>query len=279
MPKEMLPVVDRPVIQYVVEEAVRAGLSDILIVTGRGKRAIEDHFDHSFELESRLREAGRDDLVRLMRSVSEMARIHYVRQAEPRGLGDAVLCAERFVGSEPFAVLLGDDILVGDDAATPDAATARLVAVQRRLGGHVLGVMPVAEEDVSRYGIVAGTPLAGEPDVLHVRHIVEKPSREEAPSRLGAVGRYVLDPEIFDILRKTPPGRNGELQLTDALEVAARSQRLHAVVLRGARFDVGSAEGYLEANVALALRRPDLGERFAQRLRERLDRTAQEGRS
>lgn len=278
MPKEMLPVVDRPLIQYAVEEAVASGIEDILIVTGRGKRAIEDHFDRSFELEARLRERGDHAALEQLARISEMANIHYVRQAEPRGLGDAILCARRFVADEPFAVLLGDDIILDDVPATK-----RLRDVHARTGGPVVCVEEVAAEDVGRYGVVApaydggaarpgaGTGgggerseegadgRAGEGDVLAVRDLVEKPSPEDAPSRLAIVGRYILDASVMDALRRTEPGRGEEVQLTDALAAVARASGIHASRLAGRRLDAGDLDGWLEANMVLSGKLDALG--------------------
>lgn len=254
MPKEMLPVVDKPVIQYVVEEAVAAGFDEIVIVTGRGKRAIEDHFDHSFELEHHLQKQGRADTFRKMREISSLARIHYVRQAEPRGLGDAILCAERFVGGEPFAILLGDDIVVGGEPPL-----GALLKAHKDAAVGAISVREVPHEDVSRYGVIRGKPVAEGSDVYLVEDIVEKPTREQAPSRLAAIGRYILTPDIFPLLREARPGHGGEIQLTDALSVLAQQGRLRAVEFRGSRFDVGSILGFLEANIAMSLRRGEIG--------------------
>lgn len=253
MPKEMLPVVDKPVIQYVVEEAVASGIEDIIIVTGRGKRAIEDHFDHSFELEHHLLKKGKQEEFDQVRAISDLARIHYVRQAEPLGLGHAVLCAERFIGDEPFAVLLGDDIVVHD---TP--ATKELIDVHEETGASVISVLPVPKRDISKYGVIRGRNVDQDRGVYEVAEFVEKPAPEKAPSNLAAMGRYVLTPQVFDLLKATPPGFGGEVQLTDALAQLCSGGKLFAREFRGKRLDVGSVRGFLEANLFMALQRGDL---------------------
>jgi UTP--glucose-1-phosphate uridylyltransferase len=245
MPKEMLPVVDRPVIQYVVEEAVEAGCEDILIVTGRGKRSIEDHFDKSFELEHHLAEQGKTEELERVQAIGELARVHYVRQPEPRGLGDAILCAERFVGEDPFAVLLGDDIMRAD--TTP---TEQLLDAYREHGAPAISVMEVAASAVDRYGIVDPDPV--EDGLVEIDDMVEKPAPDQAPSQLASIGRYVFEPSIFDALREITPGKGGELQLTDAIAHLARARDVLAVQYGGQRLDVGSIEGFLEANLRLA---------------------------
>ncbi|MGQ0536682.1 MAG: UTP--glucose-1-phosphate uridylyltransferase GalU [Methanobacteriota archaeon] len=253
MPKEMLPILDKPVIQYVVEEAVASGIDDILIVTGRGKRAIEDHFDHSVELEARLSAQGRKDEVRRVREISEMATIHYIRQPEPRGLGDAVLRARKFAGGEQFAVLLGDDILIDSSPAT-----RQLVDVVRETDGSAVTVLRVPRDRVSNYGIVSGRAVPGRAGLHRVDTLVEKPAPAAAPSDLAIMGRYVFGPEIFDYLAKTDPGHGGEVQLTDAMAAMARAHPMFACEFRGTRLDVGSIFGFLEANLQFALGRPDL---------------------
>lgn len=260
-PKEMLPIVDKPTIQYVVEEAVAAGIRDILIITGKDKRAIEDHFDRSPELEGVL--AGRDkrDLLRLVRQITRLADIHYVRQREPRGLGHAVNCARWHVGDEPFAVLLGDDVVVG-----PSPCLAQMLAVYRRYNRPVVAVQRVRPEEVSAYGVIAAEPLAQ--GVHAVSDLVEKPSIGEAPSNLAIIGRYVLEPEIFDILDRQKPGVGGEIQLTDALRVLNRTRPLVACEFVGERYDVGDRLGYLRATVEFALARPDLRDDFLAYLHE-----------
>lgn len=248
MPKEMLPVLDKPVIQYVVEEAVQAGFDEILIITGRGKRAVEDHFDYSVELEAFLHMKGKEDQLKQMKAISEMADIHYVRQKEPRGLGHAVLCAKTFVGDDDFAVLLGDDIFLGDPS--PTKALAQL---HKKMEGPCFTVLEVPRSEISRYGSIKGEQV--NPGVHRVRGMVEKPKPEVAPSLLAAMGRYLFTPDIFEILAKTKPGVGGEIQLTDAMAKLAEKRPMHAVESTCRRLDVGSLEGFIEANVYMALRR------------------------
>lgn len=254
-PKEMLPLVDKPAIQYVVEEAVRAGIQDILIVTGRGKRTIEDHFDRSFELEHYLESGGKHDELKQVREITEMAVVQYVRQRDPLGLGNAVATAEPHVGDEPFGVLLGDDII-----ATSDPLLERMIAVYERYGRSVIAVQEVRREEIHLYGAVE--PEFVEDDLARVVDIVEKPTPEDAPSNLAAIGRYVLTPEIFDAIRETPPGAGGEVQLTDAIGLLAREQAVYAYVFDGARYDIGKKLDYLRATVELAVERDDLGPEF-----------------
>lgn len=254
-PKEMLPIVDKPTIQYIVEEALAAGIEDILVITGRSKRAIEDHFDRSIELEMNLKEHGKEKELEVVRKISDI-RIHYIRQKEPRGLGHAILCAQQFIGDEPFAVLLGDDVV---DAKVP--ALKQLTDVYEKTGSSVLGVQEVPLEKVSSYGIVA-SHATDEPRTFTVSDMVEKPAVEDAPSRLAVLGRYVINPEIFAILEKTEPGRGGEIQLTDALKVLAEQQTMYAYNFEGRRYDVGDKQGFLEATVEMALKRPDLRDKF-----------------
>jgi UTP--glucose-1-phosphate uridylyltransferase len=267
IPKEMLPVVDKPAIQYVVEEAVRAGLDDILFITGRGKSAVEDHFDRNLELEDKL--AGSEskrELLDRVRAADELATVHSVRQGEALGLGHAVLCAARHVGDEPFAVLLGDDLI--DER---DVLLTRMVEVQQRLGGCVVALLEVPHEQIGLYGCAAVTPT-GDDDIVRITGLVEKPPPEEAPSDLAIIGRYVLAPEIFEVLRRTPPGRGGEIQLTDAIEALAGIERdggpVHGVVFRGRRYDTGDKADYLKAVVQLGCDRADLGPEFREWLRE-----------
>ncbi|MGB9803656.1 UTP--glucose-1-phosphate uridylyltransferase GalU [Desulfofundulus sp.] len=260
-PKEMLPVVDKPTIQYIIEEAVRSGIEDILIITGRHKRAIEDHFDKSPDLEEQLKARDKIELLELVQDISEMVDIYYVRQKEPRGLGHAVYCARKFIGNEPFAVLLGDDIV---RSRTP--CLKQLLNLYEELPGTILAVQEVPPEDVSKYGILDAEPIRE--GVYRVRDLVEKPAREEAPSRLAIMGRYIIDPRIFDILAEIPPGAGGEIQLTDALRVLCREQPVYGLAFKGRRYDVGDKLGYLKAMVEFALERPDLGEEFAAYLKE-----------
>jgi UTP--glucose-1-phosphate uridylyltransferase len=254
-PKEMLPLLDKPSIQYVVEEAVRAGLTQILIVTGRGKRSIEDHFDRSLELEHFLEEKGKFDELKRVREISDMAEIHYIRQKDPMGLGHAVSVAEAFVGGEPFAVLLGDDIMTDSHPLLTE-----MLDVYERYGRSLLAVTEVALEDVELYGVIS--PEFLEDRLARVLSIVEKPSPEEAPSNLAAIGRYVLTPEIFDSLRATSPGKGGEIQLTDAINLLAQEQAVYAWIFEGGRFDVGNKLDYLRATIEIAIDREDLGEEF-----------------
>ena len=258
-PKEMLPIVDKPTIQYIIEEALHAGIEDILIITGRSKRAIEDHFDRSIELELNLEEHGKLKELEMVRKISDV-RIHYIRQKEPRGLGHAILCAKQFVGEEPFAVLLGDDVV---DSEKP--ALQQLIDVYDKTGASVLGVQEVPQEKVSAYGIVASEPT-GDARTFTVQDMVEKPAVEEAPSRLAVLGRYVITSEIFPILEETKPGRGDEIQLTDALKVLAKEQTMYAYNFEGRRYDVGDKQGFLEATVEMALKRPDLHDKFLQYL-------------
>jgi UTP--glucose-1-phosphate uridylyltransferase len=261
-PKEMLPVVDKPAIQYVVEEAVSAGLSDVLMVTGRSKRSIEDHFDRAYELEEALSAKQDWDKLRQVRESSELATIHYVRQGDPRGLGHAVLCAAQHVGREPFAVLLGDDLI---DPGSP--LLSRMIEVRRDRGGSVVALMEVSPGEVSLYGCAA-IAETGTEDVALVTDLVEKPSPEQAPSRWAVIGRYVCDPEILDVLRETQPGRGGEIQLTDALKVLAAKGEVHGVLFRGRRYDTGNKQEYLRTMVEFAAKRPDLAPDFIPWLRE-----------
>lgn len=254
-PKEMLPIVDKPTIQYIIEEALASGIEDILIITGRSKRAIEDHFDRSIELELNLEASRKTKELEMVRKISDI-RIHYIRQKEPRGLGHAILCARQFIGDEPFAVLLGDDVV---DSRVP--ALKQLIDVYERTGASVLGVQEVPQEKVSAYGIVDAQPTK-ESRTFAVHDMVEKPSAEEAPSRLAVLGRYIINPEIFPILEKTAPGRGNEIQLTDALKVLAGEQPMYAYNFEGRRYDVGDKQGFLEATVEMALKRPDLREKF-----------------
>ncbi|KOV57308.1 UTP--glucose-1-phosphate uridylyltransferase GalU [Streptomyces sp. MMG1121] len=261
-PKEMLPVVDKPAIQYVVEEAAAAGLDDILMVTGRHKRAIEDHFDNALELEQAL--AAKGDTVRLdaVRDPARLADIHHIRQGDPLGLGHAVLCARHHVGDQPFAVLLGDDLI---DAR--ETLLSRMLEVRERHAGSVVALMEVAPEQAHLYGCAAVEPT-DEDGVVRVTGLVEKPAPGTAPSRYAVIGRYVLDPAVFDVLERTPPGRGGEIQLTDALQDLAAGGTVHGVVFDGLRYDTGDKADYLRTVVRLACARPDLGPEFSRWLRE-----------
>lgn len=253
-PKEMLPIVDKPAIQYIVEEAIQSGIEDILIITGRNKRAIEDHFDRSVELEMQLKQQGKYDMLGLIEDISKVT-IHYVRQKEAKGLGHAVLCAKQFVGNEPFAVMLGDDIV---DANVP--CLKQLIDVYEDYPGTILGVQEVSKSKVSSYGIVNPEPVKH--NLWRAVDLIEKPSIEEAPSQLAALGRYIIEPEIFELLEQTEPGRGGEIQLTDALCRLAAIKPVYAYNFYGRRYDVGDKQGYLEATVEYALKRPDLRDKF-----------------
>ena len=254
-PKEMLPLVDKPTIQYVVEEAVASGLTEIIIVTGRGKRAIEDHFDSAFELEYYLQDRGKMDELAEIKTISDMASVSYVRQREPLGLGHAILCARPLVGEEPFGVFLGDDLIV---AQTP--CMRQLLGVFERYGGPVLAVERVPGDQISRYGVIRPKPLGG--NVYEVLDLVEKPAEREAPSDLAIIGRYILTPDLFPVLAETRPDARGEIQVTDALRVLRRTRPLYAVAFEGKRYDTGDKLGFLKATVEFALARPDLAEAF-----------------
>ncbi|MFJ7998603.1 UTP--glucose-1-phosphate uridylyltransferase GalU [Streptomyces sp. NPDC096310] len=264
-PKEMLPVVDKPAIQYVVEEAVAAGLSDVLMVTGRNKRPLEDHFDRNYELEQALTRKGDAGRLAKVQESSDLATMHYVRQGDPRGLGHAVLCAAPHVGDQPFAVLLGDDLI-----DPRDPLLARMVEIQEREGGSVVALMEVDPAQIHLYGCAAVEPT-GETDVVKVHDLVEKPDAADAPSNYAIIGRYVLDPAVFGILRKTEPGRGGEIQLTDALQQLSADEKVggpvHGVVFQGRRYDTGDRGDYLRAIVRLACEREDLGPDFRTWLR------------
>ncbi|QSQ07946.1 UTP--glucose-1-phosphate uridylyltransferase [Koleobacter methoxysyntrophicus] len=252
----MLPIVDKPTIQYIIEEAIESGIEEILIITGRNKRAIEDHFDRSIELELELEKKNKKELLSLVRDISNMVNIHYVRQKEPKGLGHAINCARSFVGNEPFGVLLGDDIVHSESKP----CLKQLIEAYNEYKTTILGVQAVADEDVSKYGIVDGKLI--EEGVYKVKNLVEKPSLEEAPSNIAILGRYIITPGIFDILDNTKPGRGGEIQLTDALKVLAAREAMYAYKFEGKRYDVGDKLGFLQATVEFALRREDLREDF-----------------
>ncbi|HYV79584.1 MAG TPA: UTP--glucose-1-phosphate uridylyltransferase GalU [Streptosporangiaceae bacterium] len=269
VPKEMLPVVDTPTIQYVVEEAVAAGLGDILLITGRGKGAIEDHFDRAPELEELLEAKGDTAGLELIRKSNQLAAVHSIRQGAPKGLGHAVLCAADHVGDEPFAVLLGDDFI-----HPTDPLLRRLIEVRARYGGSVVTLMEVDRDQISLYGAATVEPT-GEDDVFRVTDLVEKPDPDDAPSNLVIIGRYVCDPAIFGVLRETPPGRGGEIQITDALKTLAQTDSdgggVHGVLFRGRRFDTGNRLDYLRTIVQFACERPDVAAEFVPWLRKYLD--------
>lgn len=265
MPKEMLPIVDKPTIQYIVEEIKASGIEQILIISGHAKRAIEDHFDSSPELEQHLYESGKMDLLKEVRQVASV-KIHYTRQQYMRGLGDAILCAKEFMDGEPFGVILGDDVVYNGSG---EPALKQLISQYDKTGGTIIGCQLVRPEQVSSYGIINGTPTEN-PDLLKVKNMIEKPSIEEAPSRFAALGRYVITPEVFKILEQTKPGKGGEIQLTDALRVMAQNGNVYAYNFKGKRYDTGNKLGYLKATVEFALRRDDIGPEFRQYLKSLL---------
>lgn len=267
-PKEMLPIVDKPAIQFIVEEAQESGIDEILIITGRNKRAIEDHFDRNIELEMQLAEDGKYDSLETIQRIGDTI-VHFIRQKETKGLGHAVLCARQFIGNEFFAVLLGDDLV---DAEVP--CLKQLITAWRDVGGSILGCQEIPRDKVSAYGIVDG--VKKKENIWQVKDMIEKPSIVEAPSRLAVLGRYILAPEIFDILEKTEPGKSGEIQLTDALKVLAGRDAVYAYQFTGRRYDIGDKEGFLEATVEQALKRPDLRERFMEYLSRTLPSLVQQ---
>lgn len=264
IPKEMIPIVDKPVIQYIVEEALQSGIEEILIITGHGKRAIEDHFDTNIDLELQLRQQGKDQLLHLVQDISSI-NIHYIRQKHMRGLGDAIRCAESFIDNEPFAVLLGDDVVYNPE----QPALKQMMDAFSRLGTTMLGCQEVPQELVSRYGIVQGQPTDDD-RVVKLIDMVEKPAVDEAPSRLAALGRYILTPDIFEILRRVQPGKGREIQLTDALRLMADREAVYAYTFSGRSYDTGNKLGFLKATVEYALRREDLGDAFREYLRHSL---------
>ena len=270
-PKEMLPVVDRPAIQYVVEEAIRAGLNDVLMITGRNKRALEDHFDRVPVLESQLAEQGKDALLKAVEATNELGELHYVRQGDPKGLGHAVLRGKVHVGDEPFAVLLGDDLI--DEK---EDLLSQMVEVQQATGGSVIALMEVPRESISAYGAAAIEAVEGQDGYVKVTGLVEKPAPEEAPSNYAVIGRYVLSSKVFEVLENTAPGRGNEIQLTDALQTLAvgtgEGEGVYGVVFEGRRFDTGDKLSYLKANVILASEREDLGPELREWLKEFADK-------
>lgn len=251
MPKEMLPIVDKPTIQYIVEEAIESGIEDIIIVTGKGKRSIEDHFDHSFELEQNLFEKGKFELLDEVQKASKMVDIHYIRQKEPKGLGHAIWCARKFIGNEPFAVLLGDDIVKAEKPCLK-----QMIEQYNRYNASILGVQTVADHEVSRYGIVDGNCIGDR--FYSVNSLVEKPKQEEAPSNLAIMGRYILSPRIFDILSNQKPGAGGEIQLTDAIAGLNTYEAVYAYDFDGVRYDVGEKFGFIQTTIEFAMQREDL---------------------
>ena len=260
-PKEMLPIVDKPTIQYIIEEAVQSGITDIIIVTGKNKRAIEDHFDKSIELEMLLQMKGQNDLLKIVENISNMVDIHYVRQKEPLGLGHAVLCAKAFIGDEPFAVLLGDDIV---DSQVP--ALKQLMERYNKVRASIIGCKEVSPADVSKYGIVNFQERYE--DLFLVSNLVEKPKVEDAPSTQAIIGRYILSPAIFEILENVQPDRKGEIQLTEALDLLLEKEPLYSYIIEGNRYDVGDKFGFLQASLDFAMKRPELRDQLITYLRQ-----------
>jgi UTP--glucose-1-phosphate uridylyltransferase len=263
-PKEMLPIVDKPTIQYIVEEAVASGIEDILIISGRGKRAIEDHFDKSYELEETLAKKGKWKALEEIQRISDLANIHYIRQKEPKGLGHAIYCARRFIGDEPFAVMLGDDIVQSKEMP----CIRQLMDVFERYQVSVVGVQKVKDEDVSKYGIVGPKGTDNESKVFEIDTLIEKPKKEEAPSNYAIIGRYILQPKIFEVLANLPPGAGGEIQLTDALRLLNEVQTIMAYHFEGIRYDVGDKFGLIKATIDFALQREELREDLLQYLQQ-----------
>ncbi len=258
-PKEMLPIVDKPTIQYIIEEAVASGIEEILIITGRNKKSIEDHFDKSIELEMELEKAGKQEMLEMVRGISDMVDIHYIRQKEPRGLGNAIHCAKSFVGNEPFAVMLGDDVV---ESEVP--SLKQLINCFNEYKTTILGVQTVEPENVNKYGIVDGIHI--EDRVYKVKRLVEKPTVEEAPSNVAILGRYIITPQIFEILENTKPGKGNEIQLTDALETLIKHEAIYAYDFEGRRYDVGDKLGFLQATIEIALKREELRDSFIEYL-------------
>lgn len=263
VPKEMLPIVDKPTIQYIVEEAIAAGIEDLIMITSRGKDALVNHFDKAFELEAVLERDGKEEMLRLVREVSDKINVHFIRQQEQKGLGHAVLYAKSFIGNEPFAVMLGDDVVVSEKPCI-----GQLIEQYEKTGASVLGVQKIGMEHVSKYGIVDAENVDGR--LYKLNGMVEKPKREDAPSDMAVLGRYIITPGIFDCLAKTPKGAGGEIQLTDALVMLAKSEPMYAYDFEGRRYDIGSKQGFLEATVDFALARDDLKDDFAEYLKEKV---------
>ena len=259
-PKEMLPIVDKPTLQYIIEECVASGIEEILIITGRNKKSIEDHFDRSVELEMELEKSGKEEMLKMVREISDMVNIHFIRQKEPRGLGHAILCAKTFVGNEPFAVLLGDDVVYNDNKP----CLKQLIDCYEEYKTSVLGVQTVEPQDVNKYGIVGGLHI--EDRVYKVKNLIEKPAVEEAPSNVAILGRYIITPKIFEILENTKPGKGNEIQLTDALLDLIKHEAMYAYDFEGRRYDVGDKLGFLQATVEYALRKEELRDGFIEYL-------------
>ena len=260
-PKEMLPIVDKPTLQYIIEECVASGIEEILIITGRNKKSIEDHFDRSVELEMELEKSGKEEMLKMVREISDMVNIHFIRQKEPRGLGHAILCAKTFVGNEPFAVLLGDDVVYNDNKP----CLKQLIDCYEEYKTSVLGVQTVEPQDVNKYGIVGGLHI--EDRVYKVKNLIEKPAVEEAPSNVAILGRYIITPKIFEILENTKPGKGNEIQLTDALLELIKHEAMYAYNFEGRRYDVGDKLGFLQATVEYALRKEELRNGFIEYLK------------
>ena len=260
-PKEMLPIVDKPTLQYIIEECVASGIEEILIITGRNKTSIEDHFDRSVELEMELEKSGKEEMLKMVREISDMVNIHFIRQKEPRGLGHAILCAKTFVGNEPFAVLLGDDVVYNDNKP----CLKQLIDCYEEYKTSVLGVQTVEPQDVNKYGIVGGLHI--EDRVYKVKNLIEKPAVEEAPSNVAILGRYIITPKIFEILENTKPGKGNEIQLTDALLELIKHEAMYAYDFEGRRYDVGDKLGFLQATVEYALRKKELRDGFIEYLK------------
>ena len=260
-PKEMLPIVDKPTLQYIIEECVESGIEEILIITGRNKKSIEDHFDRSVELEMELEKSGKEEMLKMVREISDMVNIHFIRQKEPRGLGHAILCAKTFVGNEPFAVLLGDDVVYNDNKP----CLKQLIDCYEEYKTSVLGVQTVEPQDVNKYGIVGGLHI--EDRVYKVKNLIEKPAVEEAPSNVAILGRYIITPKIFEILENTKPGKGNEIQLTDALLELIKHEAMYAYDFEGRRYDVGDKLGFLQATVEYALRKEELRDGFIEYLK------------
>lgn len=263
-PKEMIPIVDKPTIQYIVEEAVAAGIEDILIISGRNKRAIEDHFDKSYELEEELHRKGKQELLSVVQEISNIANIHYIRQKEAKGLGHAIYCAKSFIGNEPFAVMLGDDIV---DSPVP--CIKQLIDVYNEYQTTILGVQKVPLQDVTKYGVIGGTQI--DERVYKVKGLVEKPEVEQAPSNIAILGRYIISPRIFEFLQTATPGKNGEIWLTDALQKLMEQEAMYAFDFEGDRYDVGDRIGFLKATVEFALKRDELKDEFTAFLKHKMD--------
>lgn len=259
-PKEMLPIVDKPTIQYIIEEAVAAGIQDIIIVTGRNKRSIEDHFDRSIELELELERGQKQEMLDMVKDISEMANIHYIRQKEPRGLGHAILAARHFIGNEPFAVLLGDDVVI-----SKKPCLGQMLDVYNEYRTSILGVQTVEHQVVDKYGIIAGKQV--DERVYKVSDMVEKPALDEAPSNVAVLGRYIIAPEIFEFLETQDAGKGGEIQLTDALRRLVREQAMYAYDFKGHRYDVGTKVGFIQANIEFALRSQELRQEMKEYLK------------